>query len=77
MQGAVAYVHIPYGAFVALEIFGGVSMRFVRWIGLFFECYKLAGWRGVKACAKYLSGALVLDDYEVKSSDFSLGGFDA
>ena len=52
-------------------------MRFFRWIALFSECYKLAGWRGVKACTKYLFGALVLDDYEVKSSDFSLGGSDA
>ena len=52
-------------------------MGILYWITLFSECYKLAGWRGVKACAKYLCGALVLDDYEVKSSDFSPGGSDA
>lgn len=77
VQGAVGYAHIRYAAFVALEIFGGVFMRFIRWIRLFSECYKIAGLRGVKACAKYLCGVLQLDDSEVKSSDFSLGGCDA
>ena len=71
------YVHIPYGAFVALEISGGVLMRFFRCFGLFFECYNLAGWRGLKACAKYLCGILQLEEPGLQSSDFSLGGSDA
>lgn len=71
------YVHIRYAPFVALEIFGGVSMDFVRFIRLFSECYKIAGFDGVKACVKYLCGALILDDPGLKSSDFSLGGSDA
>lgn len=52
-------------------------MGFVRCVRLFSECYKIAGFDGVKACVKYLCGALQLDDSEVKSSDFSLGGSDA
>ena len=76
VQGAGSYAYIPHGAFVALEIFGGVFVCFLHWFGLFSECYKLAGWHGLKACAKYLCGALSLDDYEAKSSDFSMGGCD-
>lgn len=52
-------------------------MRILNWIRLFSECYKLAGWSGVIACIKYLSGALVLDDSCPKSSDFLVGGSDA
>lgn len=69
------YVYIPYGAFVALVIFGGVFMRVLRWIGIFTECYRLAGFRGVKACAKYLFGQLELDDYAEKCLEFYLDGY--
>lgn len=40
---------------------------------LFSECFKLAGFTGLKACAKYLCGALRLDHLDPKSSVF-LGG---
>lgn len=42
-------------------------------IRLFFACYRLAGFTGLKACAKYLSGALSLDPLDSKSSVL-LGG---
>lgn len=71
------YVYIPYGVFVALEIFGGAFMRIVRWIRLFSECYKIAGFRGLKACAKYLFGLLQIDEYAEKVAEIYLGGYDA
>lgn len=70
VQGAEFYVHIRYAPFVALEIFGGVFMRFRFWIGLFSECYKIAGWRGLKACAKYLCGLLEVEDFPRENIDF-------
>lgn len=76
MQGAGVYVHIRYGAFVALDIFGGTNMRIVHVIRLFSACYRLAGFSGLIACAKYLCGALTLDDFTSDSSDFALGGYD-
>ena len=52
-------------------------MALFRLFGLFSECFSIAGTAGLIACAKYLFGALVLDDFEVKSSDFLPGGADA
>ena len=42
-------------------------------IRLFFACYRLAGVAGLKACFKYLCGALPLDPLDPKSSVL-LGG---
>lgn len=39
-------------------------------IRLFFACYRLAGVTGLKACFKYLCGALRLDPLDLKSSVF-------
>jgi len=50
-------------------------MGFLRVIGLFSECYKLAGGLGLMACAKYLCGALRLNDLDEKSSVFTENGF--
>lgn len=73
MQGAGAYVHIPYGTFVALEIFGGAFMGFISKLRLFSECFKIGKFVGLIACAKYLCGRLVLDQMPSKSSVFSAG----
>lgn len=70
-------MYILYHTFVALATIEVFFMRILNWIRLFSECFKLAGWYGVIACIKYLFGALVLDDFEVKSSDFLPGGADA
>ena len=73
VQGACLYSHIPHGVFVALDILGGafVGLRFK--IHLFSECFKLAGFTGVRACVAYLSGRLKLDDLSEKSSVFPVG----
>ena len=52
-------------------------MGFFRQIPLFIECFKLAGLPGIKACFRFLTGALVLSETDVKSSVFSVGGSDA
>ena len=75
MHGAVAYAYILHGTFVALEIIGGIFMRVLRWIRLFSECYKIAGWCGLKACAKYLCGRMMLDDFGQKC--FEMGDVNA
>ena len=67
------YVHIRYGVFVALDIFGGAKMAKVSKIKLLFACYRLAGMTGLLACCKYLCGRIVLDEIPLKSSDFSGG----
>ena len=77
VQGAVSYVHILYAAFVALDIFGCAFMGFFHKIRLYIECFNLAGIDGLKACYKYLSGALSLPDLPLESSVFSVGGLDA
>ena len=48
-------------------------MGFYSKIRLFFACYRLAGAAGLKACFKYLCGALPLDPLDLKSSVL-LGG---
>lgn len=70
------YVHIRYAAFVALDFLEVSFMGVFQNLRLFFECFKLAKFRGLVACAKYLSGALRLQDLDVKSSVFSSGGPD-
>ena len=52
-------------------------MGFLRQIPLFIECFKLAGPAGLKACFRFLTGTLILDDLDPKSSVFSVGGSDA
>lgn len=52
-------------------------MRVYRWIRIFIVCYELHGWRGVKACAKYLFGVLQLDEQAEKVAKTYLGGSDA
>lgn len=76
VQGAVGYAYILHPAFVALDIFGGVFMRFFRLLRVLPECYYIGKWRGVLAWCKYLCGALTLPDMTLESSDFSLGGCD-
>ena len=43
VQGAAVYVHIRYGAFVALDISEVLFMGIVSVIRLFRECYSIAG----------------------------------
>ena len=43
-------------------------MGFLRQISLFIECFKLAGPAGLKACFRFFTGALILDDLDVKCS---------
>ena len=52
-------------------------MGFFRCIRLYSECFKLAGMSGIKACFRFLTGALIVDGLDPKSSDFMVGGFDA
>lgn len=44
-------------------------MGFFRKIPLFIECFKLAGLPGLKACFRFLTGALILDDLDPNSSE--------
>lgn len=76
VEGAEGYVHIRYAAFVALDFLEVSFMGVFQNLWLFFECFKLAKFRGLIACAKYLSGALRLPDLDLKSLEFSLGGSD-
>ena len=46
-------------------------------IRLFRECFRLAGYTGLIACAKYLCGALQLDHLDPKSLNFTGGAADA
>jgi len=48
-------------------------MGLISKLRLFSECFKLAKFSGLIACAEYLSGHLVLDDLPSKSSDFPVG----
>ena len=48
-------------------------MGFISKLKFYSECFKLAGFDGLKACAAYLSGRLVLEDFPKKSSDISVG----
>ena len=52
-------------------------MGVISKLRLFSECFKIGKFAGLIACAKYLCGALKLDDISSKSSDFMLGGSDA
>ena len=52
-------------------------MGFLRQIPLFIECFKLGKWSGVRACFRFLTGALILEDLDMKSSVFPVGGSDA
>ena len=45
-------------------------MSLFRSIPLFIECFKLAKWSGVRACFRFLTGALILEDLDLKSSVF-------
>ena len=49
-------------------------MGFSTWIRLYSECFKLAGWSGLKACFRFMSGDLKLDENTLKSCNFSEGG---
>lgn len=51
-------------------------MAFLNWIRLYFECFKLSGSSGIKACFRFMIGSLKLDEISSKSSDFNLGGCD-
>ena len=48
-------------------------MAFSYWIRLYFECFKLAGWSGLKSCFRFMSGDLKLDENTLKSSNFPEG----
>ena len=45
-------------------------MSLFRSIPLFIECFKLGKWSGVRACFRFLTGALILEDLDLKSSVF-------
>ena len=47
---------------------------FSNWFRLYFECFKLAGWSGLKACFRFMSGDLKLDEDPLKSCNFQDGG---
>lgn len=47
---------------------------FSNWFRLYFECFKLAGWSGLKACFRFMSGDLKLDEDPLKSCTFPEGG---
>lgn len=51
-------------------------MGFFRWIRLYSECFKLFGPAGLKACFRFMTGDLKLDDLDLKSSVLA-GGSDA
>lgn len=51
-------------------------MGFSKTVSLFLECFRLAKFRGMIACVKYLCGALSLPDLDGKCSVLSLGGPD-
>lgn len=44
-------------------------MGFFRLIPLFIECFKLAGPAGLKACFRFFTGALILDEIDPKSTE--------
>ena len=48
-------------------------MGFVSLFRLFRECFRIAGFTGLIACAKYLFGGSRLPDLDVKSSVFPGG----
>lgn len=52
-------------------------MSFSNWISLFSACFKLAGWSGIKACFRFMTGDLVLDETTLKSCNFPVGGSNA
>ncbi len=52
-------------------------MGFVSLFRLFRECFRIAGFTGLTACAKYLCGGCQLPDLDVKSSVFPGGVSDA
>lgn len=47
-------------------------MAVIRMIGLFSECFKLAGTSGLVACFKYYLGILRLDDSDPESLIFGV-----
>lgn len=74
MQGAGAYVHIPYAPFVALAFLEVFFVRVFRVLRLFSECFQIGKIQGLIACTKYLCGVLRLPDLDLKSSVFPMGG---
>ena len=58
------YVYILHGAFVALEISEVCIMSIVSLIRLFRECFRIAGYNGLIACCKYLSGHFTLPELD-------------
>lgn len=48
-------------------------MGVISKLRLFSECFKIGKITGLIACAKYLCGALKLDDISSNSSDFPVG----
>lgn len=52
-------------------------MRFSRWFRLFYECFKLAGSAGLKACFRFMTGSLKLSEIDSESLVYPAGGFDA
>ena len=71
LQIVFIYAHTP---FVALDILEVLNMAFSNWIRLYYECFKLAGWSGLKACFRFMTGSLKLDENIIKSCDFFNGG---
>ena len=74
LQTVFIYAHTP---FVALDILEVTFMGFSSCFRLFFECFKLAGMSDIKACFRFLTGSLILDDLDPKSLVFQAGGSDA
>ena len=58
------YVYMLHGAFVALEISEVYIMGIVSLFRLFRECFCIAGFDGLIACCKYLSGHFMLPELD-------------
>ena len=68
------YVHSP---FVALDIFEVIFMGVFHWVRLFYECWKIGHGTGLKACFRFMTGHLKLDENVLKSCNFPGGVPDA
>ena len=49
-------------------------MGFSNWIRIYSECFKLAGLSGLRACFRFMTGSLKLDENTLKSCNFPQGG---
>lgn len=52
-------------------------MGISHWFRLYSACFKVARWAGLRACFRFMTGALVLDEDTLKSCNFPVGGSDA